>query len=70
MYTKTAMAMHKQVDLMPKRARYYYYKSERVQVVDYHQPDPLFAREYVVASSVTGKPAEYFGNEFLRVPID
>ena len=60
------MAMHKQVDPLPIGARYYY-KSERVQVVDYH---PLFAREYVVTSLVTGGTRRVFRNELLRVPID
>ena len=63
------MAMHKQVDPLPIGARYYY-MSERVQVVDYHQPNPLFAREYVVASLVTGETRRVFRNELLRVPID
>ena len=63
------MAMHKQVDPLPIGARYYY-KSERVQVVDYHQLNPLFSREYVVASLVTGETRRVFRNELLRVPID
>ena len=57
------------VDPLPIGARYYY-KSQRVQVVDYHQPNPLFAREYVVASLVTGETRRVFRNELLRVPID
>ena len=57
------------VDPLPIGARYYY-KSQRVQVVDYHQPNPLFAREYIVASLVTGETRRVFRNELLRVPID
>ena len=51
--------MHKQVDPLPKGARYYY-KSERVQVVEYHQSNPLFARGYVVSSLVTGETRRVF----------
>lgn len=60
--------MYKQVDPLPIGERFYY-KSERVQIIDYHQPDRTFARQYVIASLVTGEIRRVFRNELLQRPI-
>ena len=47
------MPMYKRVAPPPIGERFYY-KSEWVHIIDYHQPDRTFARQYVIASLVTG----------------